>query len=266
MCQVNNHSRAYLLIDGGSCNNFVSETFLFINDLVPIDHISPYKIQWINDDHEVKVERMVFLNIRIGSYVDRICFDVIPLTYCDLILGRPWQFDKVAIHNGFMNCFTFYEDGEHHILEPLSPNDIFQKEKRGKRQRVCESTLANEQKPNEHRKNKSMGCDEVRNEVKMSDAQKEKEKEKCGEEKRESEGETFTSNKFVHFAGVNESDSRTNPSQEGGDDENNDSIMSLASDGSRKSLFTSYLARKARKSVSKEVPVVTSDSTTSGRL
>ena len=35
--------------------------------------------------------------------------------------------------------------------------------------------------------------------------------------------------------------------------------MSLASDGSRKSLFTSYLARKARKSVPKEVPVATSN-------
>ena len=38
---------------------------------------------------------------------------------CHLLLGRPWQFDRNAIHDGHANTCTLTKDGVHHKLKPL---------------------------------------------------------------------------------------------------------------------------------------------------
>ena len=43
-----------------------------------------------------------FVDFSIGSYVDRVICDVIPMT-CHIILGRPWQDSRDTIHHGLEN-------------------------------------------------------------------------------------------------------------------------------------------------------------------
>ncbi|XP_075658763.1 uncharacterized protein LOC142628579 [Castanea sativa] len=38
---------------------------------------------------------------------------------CHLLLGRPWQLDRKAIHNGFKNTYSFEIDGVKITLAPL---------------------------------------------------------------------------------------------------------------------------------------------------
>ena len=38
-----------------------------------------------------------------------------------LLLGRPWQFDRKSIHDGFRNRFIIVKDGKTITLVPLSP-------------------------------------------------------------------------------------------------------------------------------------------------
>ena len=38
---------------------------------------------------------------------------------CNLLFGRPWQFDKKFIHNGGKNTYTFWKDGTKVALLPL---------------------------------------------------------------------------------------------------------------------------------------------------
>jgi len=43
---------------------------------------------------------------------------------CHLLLGRPWQFDKGAIHNGIANTYTFKVKSCNYTLTPLPLNQL----------------------------------------------------------------------------------------------------------------------------------------------
>uniref|UniRef100_A0A2N9FAG5 Reverse transcriptase n=1 Tax=Fagus sylvatica TaxID=28930 RepID=A0A2N9FAG5_FAGSY len=74
-CFVNNKVCS-VIIDGGSCTN-VASTYL--------------------------VTRQVLVALSIGKYEDEVLCDVVPMHACHLLLGRPWQYDKRAKHDGFTN-------------------------------------------------------------------------------------------------------------------------------------------------------------------
>ena len=59
------------------------------------------------------------VKIQIGTYKDVILCDVMPLDVCHILLGRPWQFDWKAIHDGRRNTYTPEKDGNKHALLPL---------------------------------------------------------------------------------------------------------------------------------------------------
>ncbi|KAK1608007.1 hypothetical protein QYE76_031680 [Lolium multiflorum] len=48
---------------------------------------------WLSDNGEMKVNHMVRVDFEIGPYKDSIDFDVVPMTVCHLLLGRPWLYD-----------------------------------------------------------------------------------------------------------------------------------------------------------------------------
>ena len=43
-----------------------------------------------------------------------------------LLLGRPWQFDRRVLHDGFLNTYMFTFHGKRVTLLPLSPHEILQ--------------------------------------------------------------------------------------------------------------------------------------------
>ena len=46
-----------MIIDGGSCTNVVSTTLVEKLNLSTLKHSRPYKLQWLNDSVEVRVDR-----------------------------------------------------------------------------------------------------------------------------------------------------------------------------------------------------------------
>jgi len=63
--------------------------------LVP--HPKPYKLQWINEDVELTVDKQVKVEFSVGNYKDNVLCDVVPMEACHILLGRPWQFDKKTV-------------------------------------------------------------------------------------------------------------------------------------------------------------------------
>lgn len=59
------------------------------------------------------------VEIQIGTYKDVILCDVMPTDVCHVLLGRPWQFYRKAIHDGRKNTYTLEKDGNKHTLLPL---------------------------------------------------------------------------------------------------------------------------------------------------
>jgi hypothetical protein len=89
----------------------------------------PYHIQWFNDTGKVKVTQTVHVHFSIGIYSDYADCDVVPMEACSLLLGRPWEYDNDARHNGRSNTYTFLHEGQKITLLPLTPAKIVQADK-----------------------------------------------------------------------------------------------------------------------------------------
>jgi hypothetical protein len=52
-----------------------------------------------------------------------------------LLLGRPWQFDKKAKHDGFKNKYTPKKDRKTYMFESLSPKQVYEDQLKLKKSR-----------------------------------------------------------------------------------------------------------------------------------
>jgi hypothetical protein len=81
-------------------------------------------VQWLSDNGNVRIEHTISVTFKIGAYEDTVECDVVPMMVCHVLLGRPWHFDKKAIHNGYSNAYTFKEDDKTFTLRPMTPSQI----------------------------------------------------------------------------------------------------------------------------------------------
>ncbi|XP_060195054.1 uncharacterized protein LOC132624266 [Lycium barbarum] len=51
---------------------------------------------------------------------------------CHLVLGRPWQYDIAAIHDGRAKTYAVQSEGKSLILKPLSPKQVIEDYRRMK--------------------------------------------------------------------------------------------------------------------------------------
>ena len=96
-----------LLVDGGSCANVVSNEVVEKLNLHTLKHPQPYKRRRLNESGEVKVSKQVLISFSISQNKDEVMCDVIPMHVSHFLLGRPWQFDRRVMTNGFQNQYTF---------------------------------------------------------------------------------------------------------------------------------------------------------------
>jgi len=89
-----------VVIDSGSSDNLVLEEMVTKMKLERLKHPKPYQIAWIQDDHKVLVSEQCLVKFNIGSFHDEVLCDIMPMDVCHILLGRPWQYDRKAIHDG----------------------------------------------------------------------------------------------------------------------------------------------------------------------
>ncbi|XP_052478585.1 uncharacterized protein LOC128034050 [Gossypium raimondii] len=114
-----------LIIDGGSCTNVASSLLVEKLGLATTKHPTPYKLQWLNDGGELKVTKQARVAFSIGKYQDEVVCDVVPMHAGHLLLGRPWQFDRRVVHDGYINRYSFKHLGRNVTLAPLTPKQEF---------------------------------------------------------------------------------------------------------------------------------------------
>ncbi|XP_033141136.1 uncharacterized protein LOC103847683 [Brassica rapa] len=90
-----------LIIDGGSCVNVASETMVKKLGLQVQKHPKPYRLQWLNEEGEMRVSSQVSVPIAIGRYEDEVLCDVLPMEAGHILLGRPWQSDRREFEDVF---------------------------------------------------------------------------------------------------------------------------------------------------------------------
>ena len=124
-CHVQNKVCS-VIIDGGSCTNVASTTMVEKLGMATCKHPRPYKLQWLNDSGEVRVNKQVLVAFSIGKYEDEVLCDVVPMQARHLLLGRPWQFDRKVQHDGFTNKYSFVHNQRTVTLVPLTPSQVYE--------------------------------------------------------------------------------------------------------------------------------------------
>ena len=57
-------------------------------------HPKPYKLAWLKKGGEVTISQHALISFSIGSKnKDKVWCDVVAMDTCNLLLGRPWQYD-----------------------------------------------------------------------------------------------------------------------------------------------------------------------------
>ncbi|GKV06979.1 hypothetical protein SLEP1_g18793 [Rubroshorea leprosula] len=103
-------------------------------NLTMTKHPRPYKLQWLNNCKEIKVNKQVMVSFSVGQYKDEVPCNVVPMHAGHLLLGRPWQYDRRAIHDGFKNHYLFITEGKTITLAPLSPRQVYEDQLRVKKE------------------------------------------------------------------------------------------------------------------------------------
>lgn len=88
-------------------------------------HPNPYKVLWVQKEHQVLVNQQCLVDFNVGRYHDQVLWDILPMDACHLLLGRPWKFDRRAIHDGWKNTYTFVKDGVKYNLNPLKDRNAW---------------------------------------------------------------------------------------------------------------------------------------------
>ena len=84
-----------------------------------------YKLQWLNDSGTMKVFYQVLISSSLGKYKDEVLCHVLSMLAEDILLGRPWKFDRKIMYDGYLNRYSFIKDGRKTTLVPLSSADVF---------------------------------------------------------------------------------------------------------------------------------------------
>jgi len=84
-----NNKLCSMIIDVGSCANVVNTRVVEKLGLPTISHTKPYKLQWLNAEGEIMVNKQVLITFAIGKYKDEVLCDVVPMEATHILLGRP---------------------------------------------------------------------------------------------------------------------------------------------------------------------------------
>ncbi|XP_057849726.2 uncharacterized protein LOC131060503 [Cryptomeria japonica] len=87
-----------VIVDSGSTENLVSLEMVTKLNLKRLPHPTPYKVSWLNKEQQTIVNEQCLVEFEIG---------------------RPWQYDTNAQHDGKTNVFNITKDGENFIMTPL---------------------------------------------------------------------------------------------------------------------------------------------------
>ncbi|GAV67845.1 hypothetical protein CFOL_v3_11349, partial [Cephalotus follicularis] len=109
-----------LLINEGSCKNIVAQEMVNKLNLKVELHPKPYRMAWFKKDNEVKVTKRCLISFSMEkNYGDQIWCDIVPMDVTHILLGRPWKYERGALHGDRKNTYTFKMGNMEIVLIPI---------------------------------------------------------------------------------------------------------------------------------------------------
>ncbi|KAF5448338.1 hypothetical protein F2P56_028883 [Juglans regia] len=96
-----------VIIDNESGMNVISNDAVEQLGLIVQKHPTPYRVSWVNEDNPILVKHCCLVKFALGrNYTDEAWCDVVPMTVCHLLLGRPWLYDRKVLYDGISEFET----------------------------------------------------------------------------------------------------------------------------------------------------------------
>ena len=80
------------------------------------------------------MQKQVLVSISTRKYHDELLCDVVLMYASHILLGKPWQFDRRANHDGFKNHFSFMKDKNFVSIVALTPKHVYEDQVRLKQE------------------------------------------------------------------------------------------------------------------------------------
>ncbi|XP_037426242.1 uncharacterized protein LOC119291565 [Triticum dicoccoides] len=115
----------HVIIDNGSWENTISEEAVNKLGLKKENHPCPYNMRWFKSDKVSKVKFRCLVSFSVGNkFFDEVECDVVDMDVSHLILGRPWQYDRHAVHDGRKHTYTVMKDGQKFVFNPVKEDEL----------------------------------------------------------------------------------------------------------------------------------------------
>ena len=105
-------------------HNLVLEEVINKLHVQTFPHPNPYYATWVSKDNNLLVNEQIILHFSIGQYSDNILCDVMDKSCGHVILGRPWQWSRRNVHDGFTNTYLVHKGGITYKLIPIVDNKM----------------------------------------------------------------------------------------------------------------------------------------------
>ncbi|CAL1381461.1 unnamed protein product [Linum trigynum] len=110
-------------VNSESQSNLISSRAVAKLGLPIRKHPAPYLLPLLEEEGFAFVTEQVLLQFKIGSYVDEVLCEIVPLKLTHVVLGKPWHDDRNAQRSRRTNHIRLRHCGKLFALKLLSPEE-----------------------------------------------------------------------------------------------------------------------------------------------
>jgi hypothetical protein len=115
----------HFIVDSGSQKSLISAEVIKQLALLTMPHPKPYTIGWLRQGSDLHVNQQCRLSYDIKTFKDEVLCDVVPLKFCNILLGQPYLWKRHVVYESRPCSIIFnLNKKSYRICEAVPPSSI----------------------------------------------------------------------------------------------------------------------------------------------